>query len=58
MRAVVDNSILFISVKAIGLTAVIFLVNNLTNKKLCYFALSGAIGITLVVVINNLLLIV
>ena len=59
MRAVIENPILTILVKGIALCLIIFFVNYIAtkNKNLGYFGMCGAIGITLVAVINNLLVI-
>lgn len=57
MRAVVENPLLSILVKGIGLCVVIILINRIKIKWVSHIALSLVIGITLGAVINNTMII-
>lgn len=58
MRTVVDNPLLSILVKGIGLCLIIILIKFIKIKWVSHIALSLVIGITLGAVINNLLVII
>ena len=58
MRAVVENPLLIIIVKGIGLGLVILVVNCYKTKWIGYVGMSVVIGITLGAVINNVFIII
>ena len=58
MRAVIENSLLTILVKGIGLLLIILVVNCYKSKWIGYMGMGIVIGITLIVVINNVIVII